>query len=465
MSIPRVRFIVAVMVLVAALQAGCGAPHQVGPSLPQTPPMGWNSWNSRIELTEQSVTATIDAMVSSGMRDAGYRYVNLDAGWASPQRGPNGELRTDPSRFPNGIAAVIRYAHDRGMKFGLYASPYNEQCSAVPSLASAGHETLDAKTFADWGVDYLKYDWCHNAADHQQQVRMFTTMRDALRATGRPIVYSINPNSSDDHTAGARYDWSGIADMARAAADLVPVWHDTLQLLGPFDPFAKGAFIGVPDQFAAAAKVVAPSKPGYWTDPDMMVIGVPWTGFVARMFQRVRKHLAVGDLPPDQVARLRAVADMSDDEVKRVVAAEPNLTDTEQRSQLTLWALLSAPLIAGNDVRTMSPQIRDILTNRDVIAVDQDPLVQPARPLPADPRVLVKPLSDDAVAVGLFNSSDNPATIATTTAAVGLAGATCYRVRDLWAHTDATTSGAIGGGAVPPHAVTLLRVTPGCSSS
>jgi alpha-galactosidase len=464
-NIARVRSVVTVVALVAALQTGCGTPHQAGSSLPQTPPMGWNSWNSRIELTEQSVKATIDAMVSSGMRDAGYRYVNLDAGWATPPRGPHGELRTDPVRFPHGIAEVVRYAHDRGMKFGLYASPYNEACSAVPALASAGHETLDAQTFAEWGVDYLKYDWCHNAADHQQQVRMFTTMRDALRATGRPIVYSINPNSSDDHTAGARYDWSGIADMARATADLVPVWHDTLPLLGPLDPFAKGLFLGVPEQFAAADKVVTGSKPGYWTDPDMMVIGVRWTGFVEKMFQRVRKHLAVGDLPPDQIARLRSVADMSDDDVKRVVAAEPNLTDTEQRAQLSLWALLSAPLIAGNDVRTMSPQTRDILTNRDVIAVDQDPKVVPARPLPADSRVLVKPLSDGAVAVGLFNSGDTPVAIATTTAAVGLARSSCYRVRDLWAHAETTTTGALGGGAVPPHEVTLLRVTPYCSTS
>ena len=461
MDMRRVRLIVAVMVLVAAMLSGCGSPRQAG--LAQTPPMGWNSWNSGIELTEQSVKATIDALVSSGMRDAGYRYVNLDAGWALPQRGPHGELLADPAHFPDGMAAVVRYAHDRGMRFGLYASPYDEGCGDPPAIASAGHETDDAKAFAGWGVDFLKYDWCHSAADHQLQVRMFSTMRDALRATGRPIVYSIVPNSSSDNTDGRGYDWSDIADMARVGPDLFPMWHDTLPTSGPSFPFVRGLFAGIPAAFAAAQKVVTGSRPGYWADPDMMVIGVQWKSFVETMLANLRERLAIGGLPPDVIAVLRPVAEMPEDDVQRVVAAEPNLTDTEQRSQLSLWALLSAPLLAGNDVRTMSSQTRDILTNRDVIAVDQDPKVVPARPVRTDSRVLVKPLSDGAVAVGLFNSSDTSAPIATTTAAVGLTRSSCYRVRDLWAHTDATTTGPIGGGIVAPHAVTLLRVTPGCS--
>jgi alpha-galactosidase len=463
MSIPRVRLIVAVMVLVAALQSGCGLSHRAGSSLPQTPPMGWNSWNSGIELTEQSVEATIDALVSSGMRDAGYRYVNLDAGWALPRRGPRGELLADPARFPAGMAALARYAHDRGMRFGLYASPYNEGCGEAPAIASAGHETEDAKEFANWGVDFLKYDWCHSAADHQLQVRMFSTMRDALRSTGRPIVYSIVPNTSNDNTAGSGYDWSDIANMARIAADLLPMWHDTLPASGPSFPLVRGIFTGIPAQFAAAQKVVPGSKPGYWVDPDMLVIGVQWKSWIEQTLAKVRERLAIGGLPPDLTAMLRSVAEMSDDDVQRVVAAEPNLTETEQRSQLSLWALLSAPLIAGNDIRTMSNRTRDILTNREVIAVDQDPIVEPAHPIEADSRVLAKRLSKGAVAVGLFNSSDKPASIGTTAAAVELVQGPCYRVRDLWAHTDATSTGAIGGGVVAPHAVTLLRVTPGCS--
>jgi alpha-galactosidase len=461
MYMPRLRLIVAVMVLVAVLPSGCGLSRKAG--LAQTPPMGWNSWNSGIELSERSVEATIDALVSSGMRDAGYRYVNLDAGWTLPQRGPHGELLADPARFPDGLAAVARYAHDRGMRFGLYASPYNEGCGETPAVASAGHETEDAKAFADWGVDFLKYDWCHSAADHQLQVRMFSTMRDALRSTGRPIVYSIVPGTSNDGTAASRYDWSDIADMARVAADLLPMWHDTLPVSGPSFPLVRGVFTGIPAQFAAAQKVVTGSKLGYFVDPDMLLIGVQWKSWVEQILAKVRKRLAVGGLSPDQSAMLRSVAEMPDDDVQRLVTAEPNLTDTEQRSQLSLWALLSAPLLAGNDIRTMSAQTRDILTNREVIAVDQDPIVEPAHPIEADSRVLAKRLSKGAVAVGLFNSSDKPASIGTTAAAVELIQGPCYRVRDLWAHTDATTTGAIGGGVVAPHAVTLLRVTPGCS--
>lgn len=457
MYMPRVRLIVAAMVLAAALPSGCGSSRQAG--FAQTPPMGWNSWNSGIELTERSVEATIDALVSSGMRDAGYRYVNLDAGWTLPQRGPHGELLADPARFPDGLAAVARYAHDRGMRFGLYASPYNEGCGETPAVASAGHETQDAKAFADWGVDFLKYDWCHSAADHQLQVRMFSTMRDALRSTGRPIVYSIVPNN----TAGSQYDWSDIADMARVGADLIPMWHDTLPASGPSFPLVRGVFAGIPAAFAAAQKVVTGSKPGYWADPDMLVIGVQWKGWIEQILAMVRERLAVGGLSPELSAMLRSMADMSDDDVKRLVTAVPNLTDTEQRSQLSLWALLSAPLIAGNDIRTMSAQTRDILTNREVIAVDQDPIAEPAHPIEADSRVLAKRLSKGAVAVGLFNSSDKPASIGTNAAAVELIQGPCYRVRDLWAHTDATSTGAIGGGVVAPHAVTLLRVTPGCS--
>jgi len=259
--------IIAVIGLVAAMQAGCASAHHNLPAdlpaLPPTPPMGWNSWDSSIKLTEQNVEATIDAMVASGMRDAGYRYVNLDAGWAAPVRGPHGQLQVDPTRFPDGMAAVARYAHDRGMLLGLYASPYNEGCSAQPALASVDHETLDANTFAAWGVDYLKYDWCRADADHDTQVRVFTKMRDALRDTGRRILYSINPNSSVDYTAGARYDWSGIADTTRVTTDLYPLWRDQMPSLGPFDPFPIGADLGVPDEFTAATQVVTPSHPGY----------------------------------------------------------------------------------------------------------------------------------------------------------------------------------------------------------
>lgn len=458
----RLWSLVAVLLCVAALNSGCSAQSTQpsnGPAQLPMPPMGWNSWNSGVALTEANIKAVIDAMVSTGMRDAGYRYVNLDAGWAAPQRTAGGELRADPVRFPHGIAALAKYAHDRGMLLGLYASPFNEGCSAQPALAAVGHETQDAKDYADWGVDLLKYDWCHNEADHKHQVQVFSAMRDALRASGRHIVYSINPNSSDDQTAGIRYDWSDIADMARATNDLVPVWHDQLPRLGPLDPFAGHVYLGVPDEFAAAARALAPSKQGYWVDADMLVAGIGWNEWVGKHLKSVRNQLTVG-APPDAVRQFSSAPD--DQLLHLVTDHQPDLTADEQRTHLALWSMLSAPLIAGNDVRAMSKGTQDLLTNRDVIAIDQDSLAAPMHPLAIDPRLLLKWLSDGAMAVALFNASDTPVSMATTAAAVGLPAVGCYTIRDAWSHKDSTSTGAIDGGTVAPHAVTLLRVTPRC---
>lgn len=458
----RLWSLVAVLLCVVVLNTGCSTQPERpsnGPTHPPMPPMGWNSWNSGVALTAANIKAVIDAMVSSGMRDAGYRYVNLDAGWAAPRRTAAGELQADPTRFPDGMADLAKYAHDRGMLLGLYASPFNEGCSAQPALAAAGHETQDAKDYADWGIDMLKYDWCRNEADHRHQVQVFTAMRDALRASGRHIVYSINPNSSDDQTAGIRYGWSDIADMARATNDLVPVWHDQLPRLGPLDPFAGHVYLGVPDEFAAAAKALVPSKQGYWVDADMLVSGIGWDQWVAGHLNSVRNQLTVGALP-DAVRQFSAASD--DQLLHAVTDHQPNLTADEQRAHLSLWSMLSAPLIAGNDVRAMSKDTQDLLTNRDVIAVDQDSLTAPMHPLAIDPRVLLKWLSDGAMAVALVNGSDKPVSMATTAAAAGLPAVHCYTVRDTWTHQDRSSTGAIDGGTVAPHAVTLLRVTPRC---
>jgi alpha-galactosidase len=391
--------------------------------MPQAPPMGWNSWNSGIALTERTVEQTIDAMVSSGMRDAGYRYVNLDAGWAASTRDADGKLRADPERFPHGIAALASYAHDRGMYLGLYHSPFNEGCGQDPRIGAAGHERDDARTFADWGVDYLKYDWCRTQAGHDDQVKYFAAMRDALRASGRRIVYSINPNSSGNPAAGSEFDWSQIADVSRNAMDLVPAWGDS-------GLWAEG-LAGVTQAFDAAVPMAPRSGPAHVNDPDMLVVGLPWATFAAN-----HPTMTLGPRRPD-------------------------LTDAEQRTHFSLWAMLAAPLLAGNDVRSMTDQTRDILTNRDVIAIDQDPLLVQGHPLPADPRVIVKPLADGAVAVALLNPAAGPVPIRTDATAIGLPAAGCYTARNLWAHTDATTTGDVDA-TVAGHGVAMLRVTPNC---
>jgi alpha-galactosidase len=453
--------IIAALGLAGASIAGCAAPTDSGAPQWPTPPMGWNSWNSGIPLTEQTVKATVDAMVSSGMRDAGYRYVNLDAGWAAPTRGPDGRLRADPNAFPDGIAALARYVHDRGMLLGLYASPYDENCGQDPRIASAGHENTDARTFAAWGVDYLKYDWCHNDADHDSQVKLFTAMRNALHATGRHIFYSINPNSSDNHNAGAAYDWSGIADMTRNTTDLVPVWRDTLPPLDSSDSFLTGTYLGVPDEFRASAPVASRSRVGSFNDPDMLVVGLTWSDFFVNHLDVSRLIVSQDQLTPERLQKLRVRLALSDSEVSWRANAQPSLTESEQRAHFSLWAVLAAPLLAGNDIRTMSDQTRALLTNRDVIAVDQDPVAMQATPSPQDGRVLVKPLSGGAAAIVLFNADAKPADITTGASAAGLHGAPCYVVRDLWTHTETTTAGEITR-TVAPHDVAMLRISPTC---
>jgi alpha-galactosidase len=443
------------------LTSGCAAPQDPGPLPNESPPMGWNSWNSGIELTEQSIKATIDAMISSGMRDAGYRYVNLDAGWAAPRRGWNGHLDADPDRFPGGIAVLSRYAHDRGMFLGLYSSPYNEICGQGPANGSAGHETTDAKTFAAWGIDYLKYDWCRIDATHTDQVRVFTAMRDALRASGRRVLYSINPNSSEDPTAGSRYDWTGIADMTRNTVDLFPLWRNGSAAADTVGSSSLDMY-SVPAEFEAAAPVAARSRPRHWNDPDMLVVGLTWADFVKGHPSMLPTLASPGSLTPEQLMQAYQPPPLSPELVALVGPQRPSLSDTEQRAHFSLWAMLAAPLIAGNDVRTMSEQTRAILTNREVIAVDQDPLVAQGAPTRTDSRVIVKPLADGAAAVALFNPGDRPVGIETSTTVLGLEQARCYTVRNLWTHSDSTTTGIVGSSSVPAHGVDLLRISPRC---
>jgi alpha-galactosidase len=457
----RLCSILVALSLGGASIAGSAASTDVGAPQRLTPPMGWNSWNSGIPLTEDMVKATADAMVSSGMRDAGYRYVNLDAGWAAPTRDSNGRLRADPRTFPHGIAALARYVHARGMLLGLYASPYDETCGQDPRIASAGHEDTDARIFAAWGVDYLKYDWCHTDADHANQIKLFTAMRNALRASGRHIFYSINPNSSDNHHAGTGYDWSGIADMVRNTTDLVPVWRNTLPPLDSSDAFLTGTYLGVPDEFRASSPVVSRSRAGYFNDPDMMVVGLSWSDFFLNHLDLSRLLVSEDDLTPERLQKVRVRLALSNAEVSWRANAQPSLTESEQRSHFSLWAMLAAPLLAGNDIRTMSDQTRAMLVNRDVIAVDQDPLVAQATSSPRDNRVLVKPLSDGAVAVALFNAGDQPAVVATSASAAGLRKASCYTVRDLWTHIATTTVGDLTR-VVAPHDVVMLRIAPTC---
>lgn len=373
---------------------GGGAPEV----LAATPPMGWNSWNTfQCNMDEKLVKQIADTLVSSGMQAAGYKYVNIDDCWMDG-RDSSGKLRWNTSKFPSGIPALAEYVHQKGLKLGIYETPNTKTCVGLygnnpAGVGSLGHEVTDAQTFASWGIDYLKYDLCAG------QRSSFAVMRDALRATGRPIVYSINPgNGEGDLCPPSRcsLDLPNIAHLWRIGFDIGPNWGSVLRLI---DQNAN--------QFSYAG-------PGHWNDPDMMEVG----------------H---------------------------------GLSDTEGRAHFSMWAIMAAPLITGNDLRSMSAATRETLTNAEVIAVDQDPLGVQGR-LVASPgtdlQVWSKTLSGtNTRAVALFNRKTTSASISVSWSALGLPAGPAT-VRDLWGHTDlGTFSGSYTAANVPGHGVALVKIT------
>ncbi|MGV9360903.1 glycoside hydrolase family 27 protein [Amycolatopsis sp. NPDC003731] len=393
-----------------SLSAAVPAAAVAAPGSPAvTPPLGWNSWNSfGCNVSESTIHQAADAMVSSGMRDAGYQYVVVDDCWFDPQRDSQGNLRANASKFPSGMKALGDYIHARGLKFGIYQVPTDRTCAqrtgTYPgSTGSQGHEAQDARTFASWGVDYLKYDWCSPAGTRDEQVSRFGLMRDALRGTGRPIVYSINPNSYHAIT-GDKYDWGQVADLWRTTEDLLDIWQN-----GNTNSYP----MGVGNVLDVTAPLAAQAGPGHWNDPDMLVVG------------------------------------------------RPGLSLTESRAHFALWALLAAPLMAGNDIRTMSAEISAVLRNPRLLAIDQDRLGAGGRRVRDDGNVEVfaKPLSDGSVAVGLLNRGSGTTTISTTAAQIGLSG-TSFTLTDVWTGGTSASSGPISA-SVPAHGIAAYRVSGG----
>ncbi|MFD8393890.1 NPCBM/NEW2 domain-containing protein [Streptomyces sp. NPDC059680] len=356
-----------------------------------TPPMGFNNWNSthcRADFNETMVKGIADLFVAKGLKDAGYRYVNLDDCWALPQRDADGKLVPDPARFPNGIKAVADYVHSKGLKLGIYTSAGTKTCNSAGFPGALGHEYSDAQQFADWGVDYLKYDNCNNQGVDARQ--RYTTMRDALKATGRPIVYSICE-------WGQNKPWEWAADVGhlwRTTGDISDNWGSMLSILKQNLPLAPYA------------------GPGHWNDPDMLEVG------------------------------------------------NGGMTDTEYRSHFSLWSVMAAPLLIGTDLRKASQATFDILDDKEVIAVDQDPLGKQGTVVTsAGGRwVIAKEMKDGSRAVALFNESGTAQRIATSASAVGLPDATAYTQRDLWQHKSYNTAGTIAA-TVPAHGTVLLRVS------
>jgi alpha-galactosidase len=369
--------------------------------------MGWNSWNTfKDGVSDALLRQVADAMVINGMRDAGYRYINMDDGWALPQR-LNGHLQPNPSKFPNGLKTLSDYLHARGFKFGIYADRGTRTCVGL-CPGSYGHETTDAQDFADWGVDYVKYDNC-NPALLSTQEGDYRRMRDALKATGRPIVFSL-----------CAWEFKGwmpeMGQLWRTTGDITDNWNRILDILDTNE------------------KTAALAGPGKWNDPDMMVVGC-------------------GDVADLQHGRV--FSDMPE------LAGHPGLTEIESRSHFTLWAMMAAPLLAGNDVIHMPEWVREILVNPEVIAVDQDPAGHQGVKVWANGKgleVYSKTLhGDNTRAVALFNRTDLDENITVRWSDLGLPAGQAS-VRDLWKHTGLGTFTDRFTGFVPPHEVVLLKV-------
>ncbi|MGW2718757.1 NPCBM/NEW2 domain-containing protein [Streptomyces sp. NPDC001492] len=373
----------------AAATAAPAAPA-LADGLALTPPMGFNNWNSthcRAEFNESMVEGIADIFVQKGLKDAGYQYVNLDDCWALPARDANGKLVPDPVRFPNGIKAVADYVHAKGLKLGIYTSAGTKTCDSAGFPGALGHEYSDAGQFADWGVDYVKYDNCNNQGVDAKL--RYTTMRDALKATGRPIVYSICE-------WGQNKPWEWAADVGhlwRTTGDISDNWGSMLSILKKNLPLAPYA------------------GPGHWNDPDMLEVG------------------------------------------------NGGMTDTEYRSHFSMWSIMAAPLLIGSDLRRASQATFDILDNKEVVAVDQDPLGKQGTVVSSQGGrwVVAKEMKDGSRAVALFNESGTAQRISTTAQAVGLPAADAYTLRDLWQHKSYNTAGTVSA-TVPAHGTVLVRV-------
>lgn len=357
--------------------------------LTPTPPMGWTTKQKyRTAFEASEVRQMVLLMATNGMRDAGYQYITLDDGWQG-ERDAQGVLQPN-AHFPD-MKGLADFVHSHGFKFGIYSTPAPRTYRGF--IGSFGHEELDAQTWASWGVDYLKYEWCAASRVYgtNDMPRVFQKMAEALRATGRPIVYAICAYGRNE-----AWRWSASAggNLCRSTIDIGYDWRGMGKAGFSQDPISS---------FGGA---------GHWIDPDMLVTGYG------------------------------------------------RMNEAECRAQLSLWSLLAAPLLTGNDLRRISPIIRNAMINPDVIAVDQDARGKPGRRLrrDGDEEIWTRSLANGDLAVGLFNRGEAPMEIKIRWADLGLAAP--VRVRDLWARAEVPSQGGEFSAQVPAHGAALLRLSP-----
>jgi alpha-galactosidase len=372
------------------------------PAVALTPPMGWNSWNKfGCNVSDEMIRGMADAMVKSGMKDAGYQYINVDDCW-QVSRDANGNIVADPQRFPHGMKAVADYVHALGLKFGVYSDAGSKTCAGRPG--GLGHEYQDALTYAAWGVDYLKYDWCNTTT--QDAKAAYANMRTALNAAGRPIVLSICE-------WGTAKPWLWGKEIGgnlwRTTGDITDKWSG--QNKWPDGSCCSNGMLAIVDLQVGLESYAGP---GHWNDPDMLEVG------------------------------------------------NGGMTDTEYRSHFSLWSLLAAPLIAGNDLRNMRPEIQEILTNKEVIAVDQDPLGREGTRVykSGEQEVWAKQLSDGRRAVVLLNRGSAEQEISANWEELGYPNYLNASVRDLWEHKELGKFTGKFAARVAAHEVVMVVVKP-----
>lgn len=377
-------------------------------NLAKTPPMGWNSWNEfGCQVDEKLIRETADAIISSGMKDAGYEYVVIDDCWHGT-RDANGFIQPNKEHFPSGMKALGDYIHSKNLKFGIYSDVGAKTCGGKPG--SRGYEYQDALTYASWGVDYLKYDWCNS--EGLNPIGAYTTMRDALHKTGRPIVFSICEWGDNKP-----WEWAKpIGHLWRTTGDITDCW-DCEENHGTWSSF------GIMRILDKQKGLRIHAKPGNWNDPDMMEVG------------------------------------------------NSGLTVSESRAHFSMWSMLAAPLIAGNDVRNMTRETREILTNKEVVEVNQDALGIQGFPAISEDglEIWAKPLANDEWAFCFLNRSDKTKQISFDWKDNFIkddfaqrqfdAKKTIYKIRNLWTKKAADDTNSILTTQIPPHDVVMFRLT------
>ena len=371
------------------------------------PPMGWMTWNLfQGNINEQLIRETADAMVEGGFRDAGYEYIFIDDLWQGGRDRQN-NIIPDPEKFPNGIKALADYVHSKGLKLGIYSDAAQLTCGGW--TASLGFEEQDARTFASWGIDYLKYDYCNAPEDSATARHRYRTMANALQNSGRDIVLGICE-------WGQRQceEWCEEVggQLWRTSYDVRDMWKDIV----------KEGGMGIIDIVNVTAPLARYVRPGQWPDMDMLVVGLNGTGG-----------------PSSDLGGV-------------------GCTQTEYQTQMSMWCMMASPLAMTDDLRKVSEDDRRILLNPEIIAINQDVLGKAAerKVMNDNYQIFVRPLADGSHAVALLNTSEKPLTLTADFASLGFAGK--YTVRDVWQHKDVVHNASKWKGRVMPHETRVFVV-------